>query len=224
MSITVTATEGGTTANGIALTVKVLTGAAPVQPGQTATSATANPPQLAITPNASASWVYGGASINSATLYTPNAATTFSQNVNSGTVLGTFRTTATTTAATPVTVGASAPASAADIALVEILAAAGLSLAEDASSPAGVNAAAATTVATAAFTPPGGTLLVAMTATNATGSGTVTMTVSGGGLTWTQAAFANSATTAYAGVWLARVPLIIPSVRAIQAVKRAAFY
>ena len=223
MSFTVTATEGGTTANGIALTVKVLTGAARVQSGQTASSTTANPPQLAITPNASGSWVYGAESVNGAGTYTANGSTTFSQNVNAGTPLGTFRSTATTTAATPVTLGGSAPADAADIALLEILAAAGLTLAEDASSPAGVNTSSAITIATASFSPPRGSLLVAQVATNATGSGTVTMTVSGGPLTWTEVIKANSATTAYAGVWTAYLPFI-PALTVSQAVKRAAFY
>src|ERR1035438_3369397 len=208
MSFTVTATQGGTPANGMALTIKVVTGAGAA--GTTATSITVLAPELGITPAATGSWVYGAVTEHGATAFSSPANSTFSQNVVdavNGDAYGTFRSTATTTNGTPVTLGAAAPTNTInliDIALAEIRAAS--TLAEDASSPAGVSTTAATTVSTAAFTPPPGSLLVAMVSADATGAGTVTMTVTGGGLAWTALAQANGTNTAYAGVWTAQVP------------------
>ena len=105
MAITVTAVASGAhSVNGIALTVKVLTGAASVQNGASASNSTANPPELAIAPVATGSWVYGAVSnVQAATSYTPAATTTFSANVpdaTNGSTYGTFRSTATTTGGT----------------------------------------------------------------------------------------------------------------------------
>src|SRR5262249_56133000 len=67
---------------------------------------------------------------------------------------------------------------------LEILAAG--TLAEDASGPAGASTTSAATVTTASFTPPPGSLLVAMTGTNG-GAGVVTMTISdSSGLAWAE--------------------------------------
>ena len=207
----VTATQGGTgTDNGIILTVRVLTGAADTQDGATSTSSTITTPQQAITPIASGSVVYGAVTnASEAVSFTANGSTTFSQNVlytGDGDTFGTFRSTSTTTASTPVTVGASAPtgqgAGNIHFAAAEILTSG--TLAEDPSSPAGKNTTTATSVSTAAFTPPPGTLLVAMVSSNGLGSGTLTMTVSDtSGLTWVQAA---GTTYDMASVWLAWVP------------------
>jgi hypothetical protein len=209
MAITVTAAQSGAgVSNGLALAVKVLTGAAPAQNGTTASSETVTAPQLAITPAGSGSLVYG-AVVNgvTSTAFTANGATAFSANYSDGTdgvALGTFRTTSVTTSGTPVTVGASAPAEVSGdlyIALAEILAAG--TLAEDASSPAAVTAS-AQTVTTAAFAPPPGSLLVAMAATAWAGSGALAVTVSGGGLTWAQ--LSGTGTVDLASVWIAYVP------------------
>lgn len=210
-SLIVTATEGGTgTDDGIILTVKVLTGAAAVQDGTTGSSPSLTVPQQAITPSATGSWIYGAVTnVAAATAFTPNSSTQnpFSQNVlyaGDGDTFGTFRSTATTTASTPVTVGASAPTEATTNliwAAAEILASG--TLAEDPSSPAPKNTTTATTISTASFSPPAGSLLVAMVSNNGTGSGTLTMTVSGGGLTWTQLA---GETLNAASVWIAQVP------------------
>jgi hypothetical protein len=225
MSLTVTASQGGTgTDDGIILTVKVLTGAlaAAAQNGTQDASTSITTPQLAITPTATGSWVYGAVTnVAAATAFTANGSTTFSQNVlyaGDGDTFGTFRSTGTTTAATPVTVGASAPAETTGNliwAAAEILAA--TTLAEDPSSPAGKNTTTATTISTASFSPPGGSLLVAVVSNNGTGSGTLTVTVSDTlDLTWTQLA---NTTYDRASVWVAQVPAS-PAVQVpLQAVK-----
>ena len=219
----VTATQGGTgTDNGIILTVKVVTGALPAafQDGATGNNSALTVPQQAVTPTATGSWIYGAVTnVAAATAFTANASTTFSQNVlytGDGDTFGTFRSAGTTTASTPVTVGASAPSEATTNliwAAAEILASG--TLAEDPSSPAPKNTTTATTISTASFTPPAGALIVAQVSNNGTGSGTLTMTVSGGGLTWTQLA---GETLNAASVWIAQVP---PAPAGLQSPVRA---
>jgi hypothetical protein len=204
----ITATQGGSTANGIALAIKVLTGAAAVQNGATATKAfstAAN--QAAITPNATGSIVYGAGVWSSNVALTINGSSTQIMGVGDGTngeTYGACRATATTTAATPVTVGWSAPTTSNDsLALLEVLAAG--TLAEDASAPPVASTTTQTTVSCAGFTPPPGSLLVAMVSSDGGGAVT-TMTVSGGGLAWSEVVKVNPSGGDYAGVWIALVP------------------
>ncbi len=219
MALSVTAAESGAGAyNGMALTVKVLTGQASSPIGATASSGSITTPEVSITPSGTGSYVYGAVyNANVQTLFTAAANTTFSQNVGdntNGVAYGTFRLTATTTASTPVTVGATAPAETAgylSIALLEILK--GTGLAEDSSSPAGVNTTSAETLSTAVFTPPAGSLLVAQVVANSTGDGTNSMAVTvsdSSGLTWTRRAFytttIGSATYEAVSIWTATVP------------------
>lgn len=224
MAITVTAQQGGTTNPGMCLTVKVLTGQATTQNGASATSSTTTTPQLAITPNGSGNLVYGAVSANVASTYTPLANTTF-QN-NSVAVFGTYRSTSTTSGAA--TYGASAPtvggAGQLSIAELEIIAAASGSLAEDASSPAVLVNSGATSLTTASFSPPAGSLLVAVTDTNGGQAGTLTMTVSDtSGLSWTQKVSVSGSGLGYAGVWIAQIPvppasvLVVPQAAVMQA-------
>jgi hypothetical protein len=214
MAITVTATASGThSRNGLALTVKVLTGAAAVQNGTAVSNPAINPGELPITPAGTGSWIYGAVcNIVNSTSFTPAATTTFSQNLSdatNGDAYGTFRSTATTTAATPVTLGATAPAVSCHVALAEVLTSG--TLAEDASSPAVVHTFAAKTIATASFTPPAGSLIVAVVASDYDGTGNpITMTVSdSSGLTW---ALASADSDNIATVWFAYVSPFIPSV------------
>ena len=214
-ALTVTAAQSGSggTANGIALTVKVITGQASSPIGATAESASVTTPELAITPDATGSWVYGAVAEGASSAFTAAGTTTFSQNFTSaGVSYGTFRSTGTTTASTPVTLGGTAPStSTGGIALCEIEKGSG-SLAEDPSSPATADTTSATTVTTASFAPPAGSLLVATVASNGSFNGTnsMTMTVSdSSGLTWTRQSAANvasgSATYQVASVWTAPV-------------------
>lgn len=211
--MTVTATQSGAgSANGMALTVRVVTGALPAA-SQNGTVVSNNSSlttcQAAITPAATGSWVYGALTNGSnTTALTANGSTTLSANIQDLTnaiVYGTCRSTGTTTASTPVTVGASAPSGSTGamvVSLAEIKAAS--ALAEDASSPPTVSITSAKTVTTASFIPPGSSLLVAMVSNEYSGSGTNTVTVSdSSGLTWhplTQDSYT------VAGVWVADVP------------------
>lgn len=224
MAITVTAQQGGTTNPGMCLTVKVLTGQATTQNGASASSGSTTTPQLAITPNGSGNLVYGAVSANVASTYTPLGNTTF-QN-NSVAVFGTYRSTSTTSGAA--TYGASAPtvggAGQLSIAELEIIAAASGSLAEDASSPAVLVNSGATSLTTASFSPPAGSLLVAVTDTNGGQAGTLTMTVSDtSGLSWTQKVSVSGSGLGYAGVWIAQIPvpptsvLVVPQAAVMQA-------
>jgi hypothetical protein len=201
MTGTVTATEGGSTTNGISLQVKVITGqnASPIGIQQSATSAT---PSLSTGAGVTTgSWVYGSL-IGLATI-TANGSTTFQSDHSSGGLqYVAMRTTSTMTGGTPVTVGGTG-GTGISIVLQEILAGAGL--AEDASSPAPVFAN-TLTVTTASFTPPAGAVLVAMVSSNGA-AGVTTMTVSdtGLGLTWTEQVRQNGAGNGYTGIWTAPV-------------------
>jgi hypothetical protein len=205
-TFTVTATQGGSTTDSIALFVAVVTGAGASQPGAVA-AATNTTPSDSITPQASGSWVYGSV-LGIAGTYTVVSGTTTKQDAHSvgGLDLISCRTTSTTTASTPVTVGYTATSNGISIALCEILNSAGL--AEDGSTPAGVSTALATTISTASFTPPAGALLVAMVQSNG-GAGSVTISItdtSGLGLSWVEQEKQNGAGNGYSGVWTAAIP------------------
>jgi hypothetical protein len=213
---------------GMALTVKALTGAASVQAILTGgaaenfyAGAVSQAPAAAITPNATGSIVYGAVAenfdVSGGTSFTANGSTTFTQNVAdllNVAMYGTFESSGTTTASTPVTLGGSAPDNAFTVAaLAEILAAPGHSISEVAT--ASVNAtypgqyATTASAQTASFLgtqPQPGQLLVAMVSANSfwqAGNASVTITDSSG-LTWTQ--LAQVQYPAYAGVFVTVVP------------------
>ncbi len=216
-TLEITATGSGGAYVGMALTVTALTGAAAatdiIASGATASSYLSGAPELAITPAAAGSWVYGAVwEYNPGAAYTPASGTTFSQNINDPANLagyGTFRSAGPATAGAPVILGGSAPAgNYIDIALAEILAAGPLTEVATAAVSA-TQAWQYTTMElsqTAIFPvpPPAGALLVATVSANSRYSPATTMAVSGGGLTWTQLAASNGA--AYAGVWIAQLP------------------
>jgi hypothetical protein len=212
----ITAAQGGATAPGMLMRIKVLTGAAPVQNGATASASASalSGIQKAITTTVTGSQVYGALVKSGATAFTANGSTTFtgldnfSDSVH-GEQYATCRTAAATGTPGAVTVGASLPSPAdGSIALAEILPAG--TLAEDASSPAVVTSTSATTVSSVNFTPPPGSLLVAMISADG-GAGVTTMSVSGGGLAWAELARADASGLDYAGVWIARVTAPVPA-------------
>jgi hypothetical protein len=225
MSFTVTATEGGSTTNGISLQVKVVTGqaASPTGINQAATNAT---PNLSTGAGVTTgSWVYC-ALIGLLTI-TANGSTTFQNNHNGGGIqYVAARSASTMTGGSAVTIGGTG-GTGISVCLLEILAGSGL--AEDASSPAGVFASGATTVSTAGFAPPNGSLLVAMVSSNGAG-GVTTMALSdtsGLGLTWTEQVKQDGAGNGYSGVWTATVPaaaVAAPPLNVSQAARRAAYY
>jgi len=209
-SMHVTATSGGSDLIGIRVAVKVLTGAADLQNGATAsqscdfTASAAH--QATLTTTVTGSLVYGAIESQGSTSLTAHAGTTLTQYLDA-TVNERFADCVTTSATgTPgsVTVGASAPTTTGGgCALAEILPDG--TLAEDPSAPAVAVSESATTVSTADFTPPGGSLLVALV--SAVGNtGVETMALSGGGVTWAPLSEANVANGGYAGVWIAVAP------------------
>jgi len=212
---------GAGAANGMALTVKALTGVvitvsgpqyqSSFTPGATGARYAAIP-AVTLVPEYTGSLVYGAVCRNdAASAWTPEGGTTFSQNVADATdnaTYGTFRSSddgagGYTTAGTPITVGASdmAPKTAGGIAAVEIPASG--TLLEDPSSPPAVTAS-GTSVSTAHFTPPMGSLLVAMVAAAGTGA-CVQLCDDNGMLQWTELCRYSSPTGGYAGVWAAVV-------------------
>lgn len=205
--MTVTAAESGTTFNGVLLRVKVLTGTSLSQAGAaTASFQGTGAQQASITTTVTGSQVYGALKNSGSTAtFTANGSTTLFDNVSdasNGEAFGTCRSTSATGSPGAVTIGASAPSVAGQTALVEVLPSG--TITEDASGPAQVNTLAGITITTASFTPPAGSLLVAMVLADANASTVVT--VSGGGLTWTEVKKSQSTSpTGYAGVWIAQI-------------------
>lgn len=217
-AFTVTATQGGSVSNGIALRVKVDTSVAAAQTGAKATQNGAAAHQAAITTTQAGSQVYAALFDVGAAALTANGSTTlFDNNVQpgDGIVHGSGRSTSATVTPGSVTIGASAPADAGLCALAEVLPAG--TITEDASSPVPVSAN-ATTVSTLSFTPPAQFVLVAMVSSNG-GAGVCTMSLSdtsGLGLTWTEQSKINPAGSGYAGVWLAQLPGAGPAAAGAQ--------
>src|SRR5258708_6935375 len=209
MSITVTATQGGSTANGLALKVFVLTQAAAVQNGATSnTQFTAvGTFTQSITTTQTGSRVYGASSHFPQAASTAAALTTVVDDVAdaaNNAQYTTFKATSLTGTPGATTLGFTVSgANAGPFAQAEILTAG--TLTEDASTPAVASTTAAITIVTAGFAPPPGSLLVALVASNG-GATVTTMTVSGGGLAWSEQVKNNPSAGDYAGVWIAQVP------------------
>ena len=204
MSMTVTATRSGTVYPS-GLYVAVVTGAAisASQPGRTA-FATASAGALSITPIDTGSLVFGAQLQSSpgGVTFTPNASTTYLGNAYvTGTqnyTLGTFVSSSLTTSGTPVSLGNTNFPSNNFTTLCEIIA--NGSIAIDGSSPAFV-AGPSNSPTTASFTPPGGSLLVAMLAN----AGFTNWGISdSSGLTWTLQAHDDSIDCGI--IWTADVP------------------
>lgn len=205
----ITATQGGSTANGLLLRVFVLTGAKPSASqlgNSTSTHFTATTAWTASITNSANSSIYGAAMPNSS-----SESTTTGSNVTivdsvaditNGRTYFTYHATGlsagTTTRGLSLQNLASGPS-----VMLEILAA--TTLAEDGSAPGAASTTSTTTVTTASFTPPAGSLLVALVDSNGS-TGIETMTVSGGSLTWTEKVKNNPSGGFYAGIWIADVP------------------
>src|SRR5258708_3781871 len=213
MAFTVTATQGGASgpANGMALRVLVLTPAktAAQQPGgisntqlTAATSFTQS-----VTTTQAGSRVYGASAVFPSNSATAAALTTVVDNVADGVNNAqyvTFKATSLTGTPGATTLGFTVgSASAGPFAQAEIKTAG--TLTEDVSGPAVASTTAATSVVTAGFTPPPGSLLVALVGSDG-GAGVCTMTMSGGGLAWSELVKQNPSSGDYAGVWVAQVP------------------
>jgi hypothetical protein len=208
-SMHVTATSGGSTSDGIRLVVKVLTGAAAVQNGATAAQScdftVGAAHQATLTTTVTGSLVYGAIDSQGSTALTALANTTINSYFDSNVTEWFADCVTSAPTGTPgiVAVGASAPVGGGGCALAEILP--NGTLAEDTSAPSVAEDDLNTTVTTADFAPPGGSLLVALVSASSS-TGVETMTVSGGGVTWTPLSEANAANSSYAGVWIAIAP------------------
>jgi hypothetical protein len=203
-TLTVTATQGGGTFGGMLLRVLVLTNTATVQNGATVfTSAAYN---ASITTTVTGSRVYG-ATTSGHDVPVAEPLCTFIDAYSDATNLeyyGSFRTTSATGTPGATLVGSSTAYDGfGGMAAAEILP--NGTITEDGSAPVVVTSDTLTALTTASFTPPDGSLLVALIGSDGSGSATTTMTVSGGGLTWTEQAKANASNQEYAGVWIARV-------------------
>lgn len=206
-SMVVTATQGGSTHNGIMLRVKVLTGVAALQNGATAQlSSSGGPDRVSITTTVTGSEVYGALAVGVETAWTVQAGTTIIDNLDdptNGNRYGSCKTTAVTGTPGATLVGTSFPTTGGfyNMAAVEILP--NGTIQEDPSGPALASNQSAITVTTAAFSPPEGSVLLAMVGSNGGGGGVTTMSVQGGGLNWTELVAGNSFPGLYSGVWIA---------------------
>jgi len=230
MAFTVTATQSGSSSNrGVYLKVLVLTNA--VEAGG-ATSGGTNAVGVAasgsLTPNFSGSFVAfsvaedgvpGGLSAAAAnnTYDYSNADATDSWSSAQGHYTGTV------TASSALTYGEGTFSSGdhSNWCAYEVPASGG-TWAIDGSSPAGVNTTSGTAIATASFTPPAGSVLVAMVTAGGSGSGTgitVTMTdTSGLGMAWTRRAISGTADSFQpCYVFTATVPAVTISSAAFSA-------
>jgi hypothetical protein len=170
------------------------------------------PAAVAVTTTTAGSRVYG-ALLHSTTAYgafTANSVTDLDDNVTdtaNGRNYGTCKAAALTVTPGLVTIGSSAPtrfglAGTKYMAAVAEILPDG-ALAEDSSSPGPALTETATTVTTASFTPPAGSLLVARVSSNG-GAGIVNMALSGGGLAWNALIELHTFTSYYCGVWAAQ--------------------
>lgn len=222
MAFTVTATQSGSSssAGGVFLRLLVLTGAnaagGTAAAGVSGSGATA---QASISPAGTSSLIVYALSVDgvavpaaaaSNTYYGTSDNTTFTWGSAHGHYSGTV------TAGTPVTAGAgSAAGDHSNWAIYEILATGGSTPALDASTPtyaAGSDTATAAT--TASFTPPPGSVLVAMIIAGGTATGTgITMTVTdtaSSGLVWTRRAV-SSTSDSFQPCWVYTTTMAGPS-------------
>jgi hypothetical protein len=210
---TVTATATNNTFGGGLLQVDVLDNAAVAGSPAVASSSTAF--NASITTSTAGSFVFGAlANETASTTFVASASSTIisQASINSGGAQGgSFQTTSATGTPGPTTVGSStAFPGTYGVAAVEILASGG-TLSVDASSPAVVDSATASSFTTASFSPPAGTVLVAMLAItgNFTPATCVATVSSSPALTWTEQVkviVSESGTASYVGVWTASVP------------------
>lgn len=230
MSLTVTAAESGSTFPGVLLTVKVLTGIAASPIGATAiqSSNTAATRQASITTTQTGSQVYGALSAAETSTVLANSNSTLlggQSDGPNGLDTGACRSTSATGTPGAIVIGFQNTGTGGGCALLEILPSG--TITEDGSSPASIySGSSSTTVTTASFSPPAGSLLVAMVGADANTSTVVTVSDSSS-LTWTQQAVAQTTGALYAAVWTASVPagagaatpapLVVPSLAAIQA-------
>jgi hypothetical protein len=238
VAMTVTATQGGSPFAGMGLRVLVLTGAKAVA-SQTSTGHNhaegANPNRVAITTTTAGSLVYAAIQQESAGAWTPNTGNSAGSqfdDTTQGESYGYVRSTSATGTPGSFTAGLSSTSSGfQNVAAAEILA--NGTIAEDASGPAFVSTSTLTALTTASFTPPSGSLLVALIGADGAADGVHTTTMAmtdSSSLTWTPLAQSASPATCYSGIFIADAPgaaaAVLPPrvLNRQQAVKFASLY
>lgn len=204
MAITVTATATGVSpSNGVNVRIFVFTGAkaAASQAGVTASQSAAAAHQATIN-TAAGSEVAG--SLFGVSSFTFDAGSTSVDNINdatNGVQYGSFKSTASGSR----TVGASAPTTAGGMAALEIQAA--TTLAHDASETGVLTTnKTGTSAVSPSFTPPPGSLVVAVVSLFGIGTVATASVTDTSGMTWTEKIAGHASGMGYAGIWIAQVP------------------
>jgi hypothetical protein len=229
-SMTVTATQTANGAAGMSMTVEIYRGAADPA-DQAGAVVTANPFSApgfdqTITTLAAGSVIFGACALSASTAGFTWDANTGGSSVADATHTRTYGTFSRGVlgVAGAYTAGASAPATGTGAYVAaEIQAAAGQALTAGSNQPAGVSTTTAQLVSTAAFIPAPGNLLIAKVASNAnSGAGTLGLSVTGGGLNWTQVVFSQqTGINAAAAVWIAKVDTLTDADPVVTAVQQA---
>ncbi len=208
MAITVTATAGGVTANGLGMSSRVLSGTGGT--GATATQTGAAAHEATITTTVTSGRCYMAAVDFANTAFTADANTSGINDFADATNLrhyGSFRASVSTGTPGALVQGCTAPTDNGGLAVAEILPfVSGTPTVDTATNFGGISSTAATTLTSAAFTPTPGALIVVMVSANG-GAGVTTMAVSdSSGLIWTEVVKSNASGAGYAGVWVATAP------------------
>jgi phage tail-like protein len=202
--MTITAAQTAGEANGILLRVLVLTQASVAGSPATADQSGGAAHTADITTTVDGSIVYGAVINGDAaalTYETPQCIGLDSVvDATNGVVYGTFYTEATTD---PEATLVGSPASyGGGMAAFEVLPSGG-AITVSATSPAVAVTTSAQSVSTAAFTPPEGSIIIALVASNGEYGDVTDVSVSGGGLNWTQVVAGDAESNMYAGAWIA---------------------
>ena len=208
--LTVTATQGGSTNPGILLRVRVLDNAAVAGTPNAGEQSGADAHSVTITTTEAGSYVYGAIIDGDDATVPMNTGCTDLDNVVDATNDLCYATFFSGPTGTPGANSVGTDASfAGGVAALEVIPSGG-DIGTDGSSPAVVSSITATTIESASFTPPLGTLLIAMAATGGNFGDVTTMTVADSyGLSWTAAAQAHAASNFYAGIWFAYAPAVL---------------
>lgn len=206
MSMVITATQGGNANPGILLRLLVLTNATLPGSLNVAEQSAAAAHQAAIVTTQTGSIVYAACVDGTNATVPMDSGCTDIDNVvdNVNTICYASLFSGPTVTPGSETVGTVASFGG-GIAMLEVKSFGG-SITTDPSSPAVASTNSATSIASPSFTPPPGSLIIALIAAGGLFAGVTTMGVSGGGLSWNPAEQANATSQFYAGVWYATVP------------------
>jgi hypothetical protein len=203
MALTVTATATGSgPSDGVSLRIFVLTGAKAraSQTGANASQSGAAAHQATMSTAAGSEVLGALLGVSSFTFDSGSTSVDNIADAANGVQYGSFKSTASGSR----NVGASAPATAGSMAALEVQASG--TIAEDASAPAVATSTTGTSATSASFSPPPGSLIVALVSLLGT-AGVATASVSDtAGLTWTEKIAGHATDMGYAGVWIADIP------------------